>query len=464
MHQTLFFIPYEIFGLPLFGFGILAVLWGIGIIAGWFLYRKYAPEKSVSEGLQVLGLALFSGFLVCWLLPKAGCAAGIPIRAYGTMMLLGILLSFGLAVWRAPRYGFTAQHIQEILFWLCIPGILGARLFYVIEYWDSFKAPTLGQTLANIANIPEGGLVVYGSIIGGFLGGVVYLLWKRLSILRMMDLLAPCMMLGLALGRLGCFLNGCCFGGVCDAAHEHWGVHFPAGSPPFEQQLAEGKIHLDPHDLYHGMRFASDRNPRTAPAPTFVEAVSPGSKAAKNGVQAEDYVLSIQGIETPERETVIQALIWGTRQSGKIEMTLSRFDGTAEKTETVSWTTLESSGPVSLAVYPTQLYSSVNALLVCGTLLLYSRFRRHASGIGQKFDGETFALFLTLYPITRFILEMIRTDEASAFGTGLSISQNVSLVLLLAAAGVWAFVLLRPHDECRKMCINAENAENAEKR
>ncbi len=87
----------------------------------------------------------------------------------------------------------------------------------------------------------------------------------------------------------------------------------------------------------------------------------------------------------------------------------------------------------SLPVHPTQIYSSINAALLCLLTLAYYPFRRH--------DGEVIALLLTLYAITRFILEMIRTDEGNFYATGLTISQNVSLLLLPAVAALWIYIL-----------------------
>ena len=437
MHPTLFFIPYQIFGVPVFGLGILFVVWLLALCAGCFFYWRSAEKKSWSELIQTFLLMLAVGCVLCWGLPKAGCAAGIPVRAYGTMMLLGILLATGLAVWRAPRFGFRGENILEILLCLCVPGILGARIFYVIEYWEAFRAPTIGETFRRIIDIPGGGLVVYGSLIGGIIGAVTYLLIKRLSIRRMMDLLAPSLLLGLALGRIGCFLNGCCFGGVCDASHEHWGVHFPAGSPPFERQFEENVLEYDLDGTYYGLRFAGDPLP-SAPAPVFVAEVIPGSIAQKAGVMPGDYILRLNGREFLSRGEVIKALVRETRQEGMAVLEVSRLEGTV----TCSWVTTANAGPVSLSVYPTQIYSSVNAFCLCGILLLWSWFRKNPKGIGMKLDGEVFALFLTLYPISRFILEMIRTDEADAFGTGLSISQNVSLILLLTAVCFWILLLI----------------------
>ena len=90
----------------------------------------------------------------------------------------------------------------------------------------------------------------------------------------------------------------------------------------------------------------------------------------------------------------------------------------------------------SLPVHPAQLYSAVDALLLCLFLLAYYPYRRR--------DGEVFALMVTIHPIARFLQEIIRTDESAVFGTGLSISQNISLLMLVGAAGLWLYLTRLP--------------------
>jgi phosphatidylglycerol---prolipoprotein diacylglyceryl transferase len=90
----------------------------------------------------------------------------------------------------------------------------------------------------------------------------------------------------------------------------------------------------------------------------------------------------------------------------------------------------------SLPVHPAQVYSSITAGLLAWVLWSYYPLRRR--------DGQVTALMITLYPIARFFEEMIRVDEPSVFGTGLSISQNVSVILLLAAIGMWIWLARQP--------------------
>ena len=95
-------------------------------------------------------------------------------------------------------------------------------------------------TLGAILNVTQGGLVVYGSLIGALLGGLWFLRRHALPTLAVADLMAPSLVLGLALGRIGCLLNGCCYGGLCDAP---WGLTFPAESEPYKHQQSLGQLH-----------------------------------------------------------------------------------------------------------------------------------------------------------------------------------------------------------------------------
>ena len=91
----------------------------------------------------------------------------------------------------------------------------------------------------------------------------------------------------------------------------------------------------------------------------------------------------------------------------------------------------------SRPVHPTQVYSAIHAALLAWVLWSFFAFRRR--------DGEVIALMLTVYPISRFLLEVIRIDESAVFGTGLSISQNISLVLLVGAIGLWIYLYRQPN-------------------
>jgi phosphatidylglycerol:prolipoprotein diacylglycerol transferase len=126
---------------------------------------------------------------------------------------------------------------MEVFLW----GIVGARLFYVIEYREQFFPPgrSLLASLPAVLNIPAGGLVVFGSLPTAAFAAWRFAKRRGLSLLALADCIAPGLLVGLAIGRVGCFLNGCCYGGPCALP---WAVRFPPDSPPWLEQAAQGLL------------------------------------------------------------------------------------------------------------------------------------------------------------------------------------------------------------------------------
>lgn len=412
MFQTLFYIPREVFGRPLFGAGVLLALWAVAsvVLIAWLVYKQgfNADTKGWLPLLGIMGL-------VIWLVvPGISDERGLPIRGYGVMLLLGVVAGVSLALHRAERWGIDREVIFSLAFWMFVSGMVGARLFYVIEYWPEYRSDSVWTTLILIGNMTRGGLVVYGALLSVGLTLFIFVRHHRLPGLALGDLVAPSMALGLALGRLGCFLNGCCYGGTCDLP---WSVQFPAGSPPFERQLQTGKVQL------HGLDLRGDGHGRA-----IIHGVQPGSAAAKLGLRAGQTILAVdhEKVESlDEARHLLEQVQAGERV--RIVTTQSR----KSKTWKVS-----SEPQRSLAVHPAQLYAALDAGLLCLLLIALTPYRRR--------DGEVVAWMLTLHPISRFLLEIIRTDESGMFGTGLSISQLISLGLLALAAILWWYILRQP--------------------
>ena len=103
----------------------------------------------------------------------------------------------------------------------------------------------------------------------------------------------------------------------------------------------------------------------------------------------------------------------------------------------------------SLPVQPTQIYSAIDAILICLLLLVAEPFCRR--------DGELFALGISIYTVTRFLIEILRCDEAPISGTGMTVSQNISLALLILVVGLWRYVLRRPKGKAFST-LRVENA------
>jgi len=327
--------------------------------------------------------------------------------------LFAVVAGVGLAVYRGRRMGVDPELIISLAFWLFVGGLIGARMFYLIEYWDRlFAGKTLGQALATAVSIQEGGLVVYGMLVVGGLALIAFIYRHHVPGLALTDLIAPSVVLGMGLGRIGCFLNGCCFGGPC----EHpWAVSFPAGSAPHEQQIRNGEL--------YGILVLADRQQR----PVLGD-IRRNAAVAQMGAMAGEPILSINRREVHTLDEAQEALSEAFAKNSALELQTARGIYRLSPLPDVQ----EYSRPV----HPTQLYSAIDAFLLCLFLIAYYPYRQH--------DGEVTALTLTLHPISRFLLEIIRTDEGPVFGTGLSISQNISLMVLVVGVGIWIYILRRP--------------------
>ncbi len=136
----------------------------------------------------------------------------VTVYAYGVAMVAAFLLGTWLAVRAAralpPGQGaITPEPLVDFLSWSLLGGILGGRLFYIAIAWPYFR-----QAPWEWAALWHGGLVWYGGLFGGLAAGWLYTRARRLSLLRVMDQVIPFVALGHAIGRIGCFLNGCCYG------------------------------------------------------------------------------------------------------------------------------------------------------------------------------------------------------------------------------------------------------------
>ncbi len=147
------------------------------------------------------------------------CTIGpFSVYSYGFMLVVAFSVSSWLAGQQAKRQNINPGIIFNLLFEVFIFGVIGARIFYVIENINYyFKNPL------EIIMLQYGGLSWFGGLILGIISGAIYLRKKRLEIYKTLDLVIPYVALGQAVGRIGCLLNGCCFGKA--SAH---GIYFEA--------------------------------------------------------------------------------------------------------------------------------------------------------------------------------------------------------------------------------------------
>jgi phosphatidylglycerol---prolipoprotein diacylglyceryl transferase len=431
MLQTLFHIPLW----PFQGYWLWMWLGLMTLAAVVHGLRKGWGEALSTWGPPWLLLWVFSQFLLGQLVdygidpdnPTQVVPWGIAVRGYGLMMLMGIVAGVLLAVHRCHPEGVTADQVLSLALHLIVFGIVGARLFYVIQYWDNYAGEPFPQRLVSMLNMTKGGLVVLGSFFGSLVGLAYWSYRQQIRVLKLADLIAPSLLLGYSLGRIGCLLNGCCFGGYCE-----WpdlAVQFPAGSPPYLHQIEDGRL------LGVTTVEANPTGPDDGSVPRhwrIVTEVPADSRGARLGLQVGEAIFlqpNAGSLSDPRVgfEKVLRAGVAGVDLPPPL--ILHRRN---HPPRPMLWPELPA---VAEPIHPTQVYSSVTALILALIVGFSYRVRR--------FDGQSFAWLLLLYGVARFIIEWIRQDEPGQFGTDLTISQWGCLALIVAGVVLMVWGCLR---------------------
>ena len=291
----------------------------------------------------------------------------LPIYSFGLMLVIGCWLAIQLAQFLAKRSGLNAEHFVNVGILALVSGVVGARASHVLENWDVYFGPG-GQGLLSAINIRSGGLTYYGGVILATPICIAYALKNKIPIRRGMDIIAPCLLIGLGIGRVGCFLNGCCWGATCDPRDVPWAVTFPYDSPAYDAHLDERKIPARPDEL---------------------SIADPLGKRADHWATQEDL-----------RHRPDLAAIAATRRSA--------------------------------AVHPTQLYSTVAALLLAATLVAYFTL--------APAPGRVFAMMMVLEGVARYTIETLRVEPAVATIGGVAMSYSMIVGALLVVGGVVAWI------------------------
>jgi phosphatidylglycerol:prolipoprotein diacylglycerol transferase len=313
-----------------------------------------------------------------------------PVRSFGVMMVIGFFAGFFLIEKLGRHILSNPQLITNLALYCLVAGVIGARIFYVVHHYDKLERP-----LASMFAVWQGGLEFYGGVIFAIPVIVFYTRRHKLPIRQSLDILAIALMLGLAFGRIGCFLNGCGFGKPTDLP---WAVRFPYDSfayfsqinPNPERNRPEPQLKL-PHDEYSNY---PDISAKLYPKPFD---------------------------ELTEQQ--------------KFEVTKGKYR--------------------SLPVHPTELYSSANAALICLVLYLFLRRSQRAAGSGNNRKlftqpGHIFALAFILYGVTRFLIEYLRDDNPFEYAwwavyKGGTVSQNLSIYLvILGVVLMIVFEIVKP--------------------
>lgn len=252
MYPVLYRIPLDLAWdlgplgrVPLFGFGIILFLWTLYGV--WMFVSNRSAHRAEPKVPQN------HSWLITWGLIAAVIAFGIPrlqglpqfkdgvpIFGYGLMLFIGFTAASSLAAWRAEREGLSKEVIWDLAMWLFIPGIVGARLFYLIQYGDRvFAGVPLAQWPLTAVNLSQGGIVLYGALLGGAAGYFSFCYFRRIRPLGLADIVVPSVFVGIGFGRIGCFLYGCCYGAQTDLP---WGVQFPQTSMAFMAMVEKHKL------------------------------------------------------------------------------------------------------------------------------------------------------------------------------------------------------------------------------
>jgi len=131
----------------------------------------------------------------------------LTVRSYGVMLAIAFILSFFVTVRRGEKLGFDPKIVADLALTVSVSAIIISRMFYVASHWDMYSS-----NLLSMFAIWQGGLTQYGGMVGGVIAGVIFVRVKRLSFSQISDMCTPALALGVGIGRLGCFLKGCCFG------------------------------------------------------------------------------------------------------------------------------------------------------------------------------------------------------------------------------------------------------------
>jgi len=412
----------------------------------------------------------------------------LQVYGYGLMMVLGFLTAIYLAQWRARRSGESPDVILHCGLLALAGGVIGARVAYVIQHWDQFASST--NLMGAMLNVTSGGLIYYGGVILASLLVVLFLWYKKVPLRRYLDIVAVSLMVGLAFGRAGCLLNGCCYGGQT-SEHDALGMRFPlysqplvklssspgpfadsteGPSPVYSHQYQRNQIQPDARLMLLGDRL---RLPREFHArlqgDQMATLLAPADRVEKGfhdlagpdaRVSQEEWERGLQSAGGFLRgsESWTEAMMFDRNGdahlnlgeareylAARLESLRHRFDanvnGALEPAETQAANAWLQSDLYELAAHqwshkvkPAQLLALVNALLLAGILAAFYRLRTR--------EGQVFALLLILYPVTRFILESIRDDNPHNLLQGV-LTHNQYTSVVMAGAGIVLFLALK---------------------
>jgi phosphatidylglycerol:prolipoprotein diacylglycerol transferase len=168
--------------------------------------------------------------------PVAFDLSGLTVHWYGILLATGFMVGMWTAGRRGMKIGLSPEDISNLMLWIFIGGIAGAKLLFVINHWN-------GQEPIKALILQRSGMVFHGALFGTAIAVWLFTRKTKMPLWATLDTLAPSFALGHAFGRIGCFMTGCCYGRACDLP---WAVQFP-------ESHSTHPIHVHPTQIYESL-------------------------------------------------------------------------------------------------------------------------------------------------------------------------------------------------------------------
>ena len=149
--------------------------------------------------------------------PTAFHIGGVSIQWYGIIITVGLILALVYCLPKMKRFGLDADRTIDAVIGGVLGGIVGARIYYVIWKWDDYQRDTVGETLKAMVNTRNGGLAIYGGLIGALIVGLIICKIRKVKTLPMLDITVIGFLIGQGIGRWGNFVNQEAFGTNTDS-------------------------------------------------------------------------------------------------------------------------------------------------------------------------------------------------------------------------------------------------------